>query len=74
MEAEDLVVDEGCEGKVVKEIGEVFPHVCITIFAQTFVIETVDLRDLAGFVVSTEDRDALWIAYLEGDKESYGLD
>ncbi len=74
MKAEDLVVDESGEGEVVEEIGEVLPHVCIAVFSETFVVEPVDLGDLAGFVVSTEDGDALRVANFEGNEEGDGFD
>ena len=74
MEAEDLVVDQGGQGEVVKKIGEVFPYIGITIFSQAFVVEAVDLGDLSGLVVPTEDGDSVGIADLEGNEECYGLD
>jgi len=68
VEAEDLVVDKGGEGEVVKEVGEVLPYIRVPIFSETFVVETVDLRDLARFVVATEDGDALRISDFKGNK------
>jgi hypothetical protein len=67
VEAEDLVVNECGEGEVVEEIGEVFPDVGIAIFSETLVVEAVDLGDLAGFVVTTEDCDALRVSDFESD-------
>lgn len=69
VKTENLVFDESSEGKVVEEVGEVFPHVGIAIFAETFVIESVDLCDLSGLVVSTEDRNTLRVTDLQGDQE-----
>jgi hypothetical protein len=74
VEAEDLVVDEGREGEVVEEIGEVLPDVRVAVFAQAFVIEAVDLGDLAGLVVAAEDGDSLWEADFESDEEGDGFD
>lgn len=73
VEAENLVVDESGQGKVIKEIGEVLPYVGVAVLAETFVVEAVDLSDLAGFVVSSQNRDSLGISDLEGDKEGDGL-
>lgn len=74
MQTEDLVVDESSKGKVVEEIGKVFPDVRITVFSEAFVVETVDLSDLTGFVVTTEDGDALRITDFEGHEEGHCLD
>lgn len=52
MEAEDLIFDEGGEREEIEEIGEVFPNIGVAILAQTLVVEAVDLRNLARFVVA----------------------
>ena len=74
VQAEDLVVDEGGEGEVVEEIGEVFPDVGVAVLAQALVVEAVHLRDLARFVVAPQNRDALGVADFERDEEGDGLD
>ena len=74
MQAENLVVDQGSERKIVEEVGEVLPDIGVAVFSQAFVVEAIDLRDLSGFVVAAENRDSLRIADLEGDEEGYGLD
>ena len=47
MQAEDLIVDEGGEGKIVEKIREKFPDIGIAVFAKAFIVKSVDLRDLA---------------------------
>ena len=73
MQTENLVVDEGSQGEVVKEIGEGFPNIRVAIFPQTFVIEAVDLCYLTGFVVAPEDGYALRIPDFESDEEGDSL-
>jgi len=73
VEAEDLVVDEGGKGEVVEEIGEVLPYVGVAILSEAFIIEPIDLCDLAGFMVATKDGDALRISDFEGNEESDGF-
>ena len=74
MEAEDLILDEGCQGKEVEQISEVFPDVRIAVFTKALIIKTVDLGNLAGLVVAAEDGDARGIADFEGDEEGDGFD
>lgn len=50
------------------------PDVRVSVFAEAFVVESVDLGDLAGFVISSEDGNALRVAYFEGNKEGDGFD
>jgi hypothetical protein len=70
----DLVLDESCEGEVVEEIGEVPPYVGVSVLPQALVVETVDLGDLARFVVASEDGDAIAVPQLHRDEEGDGLD
>ena len=74
MQAENLVLDKGSKREIVKEIGEVFPDVSIAVFTETFVVEAVDLSNLAGLVVAAEDGDAMGVADFQGDKEGNGFD
>mgnify|MGYP001635523497 CR=1 FL=1 len=73
VKTENLVFDESSKGKVVEKVGEVFPHVGIAVFAETFVIESVDLCDLSGLVVSTKNRNTLRVTDLQGDQEGHCL-
>ena len=51
-----LAIDERCQRQVVKEVGEELPHIRIAILAQALIIEAIDLRDLAAFVIAAKDR------------------
>ena len=73
MEAENFLFHDSSQGEVIEEICEVFPHVGIAILAKTFIVETVDLGDLARFMISTENSDSILVADLETDKKSHGL-
>ena len=44
VETEDLTVHQGGEGKVIKQVGEIFPHIGVAILSQAFVIEPIDLH------------------------------
>lgn len=69
VEAEDLVVDECSERKIIEEICEVFPYVGIAVFSEAFIVEAINLGDLAGLMVTAEDCDALGISYFESNEE-----
>ena len=69
VKAEDLILDQGGQGQVVEQIGEVLPDVGVAIFPEALIVEAVDLGDLAGLVVSAKDGDALRVSDLEGDEE-----
>lgn len=70
MKAENLVLDKSGEGKVVEEVGEIFPDIGVAVFAQAFIVKTIDLCDLTGFVISSENGDTLGVTDLKTDEES----
>ena len=43
MEAENLVLDDGGEGKIIEEICESSPNIGGTVLSHTLVVETVNL-------------------------------
>jgi len=73
VEAEDLIVDKGGEGEVIEQVGEVFPYVCIAVLSKTLIIEAIDLSDLTGFVIATEDCDALGVSNFKSNEQCDGL-
>jgi len=74
VKAEDLVVDQGGQGEVVEQVGKVFPDIGVAIFPQALIVKPVDLSNLAGFVVATENGNALGVSDFEGDEQRDGLD
>lgn len=73
MEAEDLLFNYCCEGQVIEEVGEVFPHIGVSVLAEALVVETIDLGDLARLVVASEDGDSVLEADLQADEQGHGL-
>ena len=55
MEAEDLVLDDRCQGQVIKEFCELFPDIRVSVLSQALIIKTIYLRDLSALVVTSED-------------------
>lgn len=74
VKTENLIFDERGQGEVVEEVGEMFPDGRVAVFAEAFVVETVNLGNLAGFVVTAKDGDAMGIADFEGDEKGDGFD
>ena len=64
--AEHLAVDDGGQGQEVEDLAGRFPDGGVAVFLLAFFVETVDLGDLAGFVVAADERDAIRIA---GERE-----
>ncbi len=73
VETENLLLNQGSQRKVVEQIGEVLPHVRIAILSQALIIETIDLGNLAGLVVTTGNGNAFAIADLESKEERNSL-
>ena len=64
-------MDQGGQGQIVEQVSEILPHICVPIFAKTLIVETVDLGDLAGFVIPSKDGDALRIADFQSDEKGH---
>lgn len=65
MDAEDFPVHQGGEREEVEDLAGGFPDRGVAVFLLAFFVEAVDLGDLAGFVVATDESDAMGIAINE---------
>jgi hypothetical protein len=64
MQAENFLFNYSSEREVIEEICEVFPDISISVLPQALIVETVDLGDLTGLVISTEYGDPILVADL----------
>jgi hypothetical protein len=64
MDTEDLIIDDGSEGKIVEDLCTVSPHVDRTVLSQALVVKAVDLGDLPRLVVASDEGDPLWVSHL----------
>ena len=73
VEREDFAFDEGCERQIIKEVCEIFPDGGVAVFPQTLVVEAVDLGDLSGLVVASENGDSVSVANLHAHQKSHSF-
>lgn len=69
-----LVVDQSCQREIVEQIRKALPDIRIPIFPQTFIVKPVNLSDLPGFVISSQDGYSVTISEFEGDEQGDSLD
>ena len=74
MYAEHPSIDDRSERKIVKHLTAPPPHVATPVLALAFIVEAIDLRNLAGFVVSADKGHTFRIAYFQGEQEEKRLD
>ena len=74
MDAENFVIDNSSEGQVVKHFCAVAPDVDGAVLAEALVVEAVDLSDLTGLVVTSDQSDAFWVAHFKSEQEQESLD
>lgn len=74
MNAQNLAIDDGSDVEAVEHFGAVFPGIGASVFALALVIETINLRDLARFVIAAEQSDFVRISCFEEQKDREGLD
>lgn len=69
-----MIINEGGEGEEIKEVGEESPDVGVSVFAEAFIVEAIDLGDLPGLVIPAKDCYAVSVAQFESNKQRHCLD
>ena len=69
VEAEELILDDSSEREEVEELGETFPDIGVSIFSAALIVEAIDLGNLPGLVVASQDGDSIFVPDFEGDQE-----
>lgn len=62
MYAENGSVHDRSEDQEVKDLTACLPHRCVSVFCLTFLVEAVDLCDLSGFVVASDEDDSIRVS------------
>lgn len=74
MHAKHPPVHNRPQTQVIKHVTAIPPDVYAPVFALTFVVEAVDLGDLAGFVITPDEGYPVGVADFEEEKEEEGFD
>jgi len=74
MHAEHPPIHHRSQTQIIKHVTAVPPHVHAPVLPLALVVEPVDLSDLARLVISSNERESIWIADLESQQEEEGLD
>ena len=72
MHAEDLLVDDGCDGQTVETVSECLPQLNV-VTPLALVIETVDAVNGSTLVVATEQEKVLWVLDFVSQQQTHGL-
>lgn len=62
MHAEKLSVNYSSENEEVKNVAARLPYGCVAVFLLAFLVEAIDLCDLARFVVASDENNAVWVS------------
>jgi hypothetical protein len=70
---EDLLVNDGGNGKAVEAVGEGLPQLDV-VSSLALIVETVDAVDRGTLVVTAEDEEVLGVLDLVGEEQANGLE
>ena len=62
MNAEDFAVNNGTKDEEIKDLAASFPDRGIAVFLLALLVETVDLGNLARFVIATDECNTIRIS------------
>jgi hypothetical protein len=58
---ENSAFNDSGDAEVIEDFSAVLPGVCIAILSNSLIIKAVSSRNLSCFMVSSEERDTVWI-------------
>lgn len=62
MNAKKLAVNNGSENEEVKNVATRLPNGCVAVFLLALFVEAIHLCDLARFVVTSDENNAVWVS------------
>lgn len=63
MQTEELILNHSSEREVVKELGENLPNIGVSILPATFIIESINLSDLPGLMISSQNSYSVFVSH-----------
>ena len=73
MQTEDTATNDSCQREVIEKASEFLPNFCVSVLTETLIVESIDLSDLLGLVVTTKDCDPIWETNLHANQKADGL-
>lgn len=73
MGSKDLILHYSCQGKIVKEVSEHFPCVCVLILPDTLIVETVVLSNCSRLMIPSQNSNPVFITHLQGQQQAHSL-
>ena len=74
MHTENFSIDYRCKRQIIENLSELLPHDQTAILSLTLNLESVDLGDLAGLMVASEQSKAFWVSEFQEYQVCDGLD
>jgi len=76
VKAEYFILDNSCQREKVEELSKELPHIRVSVLPLALVIKSIDLRDLSGLMISSENGDSVSIPDLQCNQQGdsfYGI-
>ena len=61
VKAEELILDDSSEREEVKELGETFPDIRVSVFSAALIVKAINLGNLPRLVVASQDGDSIFV-------------
>jgi|688.fasta_scaffold2702579_1 hypothetical protein len=64
MDAKYFFINDSCKWKIIEYLGAIPPYIYRTILSEAFIVESVDLCDLAAFMITSNKAHSVRISHL----------
>lgn len=63
MQTEELILNHSSEREVIEELSENLPNIGVSILPATFIIESINLSDLPGLMISSQNSYSVFVSH-----------